>query len=214
MVLVSHFFSSHSLCWCDERCVMSHFLPPLPLSSSLFTSHFHSYRCVCCCCCVGTIYYRQERFELAEYHFKRAIEINPNSSVLRCHLGLVLNAHNRYGPHAHTHQHTPTQLTSFSALSLFCWWAKRCVACCVVCAAVAVLLLPLPCWTIHCRSEKTLESIDLLRQACSKDVKNPQVPLLTLSSPLSCHLLTSPLLPASFPICSCPLHQWLQPMPH
>lgn len=46
---------------------------------------------------IGTIYYRQERFELAEYHFKRAIEINPNSSVLRCHLGLVLNAHNRWG---------------------------------------------------------------------------------------------------------------------
>jgi anaphase-promoting complex subunit 3 len=47
------------------------------------------------CMSVGTIYFRQERFELSEYHFKRAIEINPNSSVLRCHLGLVLNAHNR-----------------------------------------------------------------------------------------------------------------------
>lgn len=44
---------------------------------------------------IGTIYYRQERLELAEYHFKKAIEINPNSSVLICYLGMVLNAYNR-----------------------------------------------------------------------------------------------------------------------
>jgi hypothetical protein len=43
----------------------------------------------------GTIYLRQERIELAEYHFKRAIAINPSSSVLQTYLGMVLNAYDR-----------------------------------------------------------------------------------------------------------------------
>lgn len=44
----------------------------------------------------GTIYLRQERIELAEYHFKRAIAINPTSSVLQTYLGMVLSAYDRY----------------------------------------------------------------------------------------------------------------------
>lgn len=36
---------------------------------------------------LGTIFFRQERFELSEYHFRRAIQINPSSSVLHCYLG-------------------------------------------------------------------------------------------------------------------------------
>jgi len=36
---------------------------------------------------LGTIYYRQEKFELAEYHFRKALSINPVSSVLHCYLG-------------------------------------------------------------------------------------------------------------------------------
>ena len=47
----------------------------------------------------GTIYLRQERIELAEYHFKRAIAINPTSSVLQTYLGMVLNAYDRWGQH-------------------------------------------------------------------------------------------------------------------
>jgi anaphase-promoting complex subunit 3 len=35
---------------------------------------------------------RQERFDVSEYHFRRAIKINPRSSVLRCYLGMVLHA--------------------------------------------------------------------------------------------------------------------------
>ena len=46
---------------------------------------------------VGTIYLRQERIELAEYHFKRAVAINPTSSVLQTYLGMVLNAYDRFG---------------------------------------------------------------------------------------------------------------------
>lgn len=37
---------------------------------------------------MGAIYHRQEKYELAEYHFQRAVDINPQSSVLRCNLGM------------------------------------------------------------------------------------------------------------------------------
>ena len=40
---------------------------------------------------LGHVYQRQEEFEMAEYHFKRALEINPHSSVLHCWLGIVLD---------------------------------------------------------------------------------------------------------------------------
>lgn len=41
---------------------------------------------------LGAIYYRQERFELSEYHFRKAFAINPSSSVLSCYLAMVLHA--------------------------------------------------------------------------------------------------------------------------
>lgn len=41
---------------------------------------------------LGAIYYRQEKYDLAEYHFKKAISINPQSSVLLCHLGMAQHA--------------------------------------------------------------------------------------------------------------------------
>jgi anaphase-promoting complex subunit 3 len=37
---------------------------------------------------LGAIYHRQEKFDLAEYHFQRAVSIHPTSSVLRCNLGI------------------------------------------------------------------------------------------------------------------------------
>jgi anaphase-promoting complex subunit 3 len=37
---------------------------------------------------LGAIYHRQEKYDLAEYHFHRAVGINPQSSVLRCNLGM------------------------------------------------------------------------------------------------------------------------------
>jgi anaphase-promoting complex subunit 3 len=37
---------------------------------------------------LGAIYHRQEKYDLAEYHFERAASINPQSSVLRCNLGV------------------------------------------------------------------------------------------------------------------------------
>ncbi|PSN43924.1 Cell division cycle protein 27 [Blattella germanica] len=41
---------------------------------------------------IGTIYSKQERYLLAELHFKRALNINTQSSVLMCHIGVVQHA--------------------------------------------------------------------------------------------------------------------------
>ena len=41
---------------------------------------------------LGTIYYRQEKYDLAEFHFRKALSINNSSSVLKCFLGMVLQA--------------------------------------------------------------------------------------------------------------------------
>ena len=38
---------------------------------------------------IGMIYYKQEKFSLAELHFRKALSINPQSSVLMCHVGAV-----------------------------------------------------------------------------------------------------------------------------
>lgn len=38
---------------------------------------------------LGMIYYKKEKFTLAETHFKKALAINPQSAVLLCHIGLV-----------------------------------------------------------------------------------------------------------------------------
>ena len=37
---------------------------------------------------IGTIYSKQERYQLAEANFKRALDINGNSSVLMCHIAV------------------------------------------------------------------------------------------------------------------------------
>jgi tetratricopeptide (TPR) repeat protein len=44
---------------------------------------------------LGSIYFRQEKHEMAELHFRRAIAVNPISSVLRCYLSMVLHAQNK-----------------------------------------------------------------------------------------------------------------------
>ena len=40
---------------------------------------------------VGQIYFRQEKYEMAEYHFRRSLLINQRSSVLRCYVGVALH---------------------------------------------------------------------------------------------------------------------------
>ena len=41
------------------------------------------------------IYYRQEKYALAEYHFQRALSMDPGSSVLHCYLGMTYHANKR-----------------------------------------------------------------------------------------------------------------------
>lgn len=41
---------------------------------------------------LGSVYYRQEKYEAAEYHFRRALQVNGESSVLKCYLAMVLHA--------------------------------------------------------------------------------------------------------------------------
>ena len=45
---------------------------------------------------LGSIYFRQEKHEMAELHFRRAISVNPVSSVLKCYLSMVLHAQGTY----------------------------------------------------------------------------------------------------------------------
>jgi anaphase-promoting complex subunit 3 len=44
---------------------------------------------------LGAIYHRQEKYDVAEYHFAKAVSINPSSSVLRCNLGIAQNANGK-----------------------------------------------------------------------------------------------------------------------
>ncbi|XP_068082472.1 cell division cycle protein 27 homolog isoform X2 [Anabrus simplex] len=41
---------------------------------------------------IGTIFSKQERYLLAELHYRRALSIHPHSSVLMCHVGVVQHA--------------------------------------------------------------------------------------------------------------------------
>lgn len=41
---------------------------------------------------LGTIFSKQEQYSLAELHFKRALQINPQNSALMCHIGVVQHA--------------------------------------------------------------------------------------------------------------------------
>lgn len=45
---------------------------------------------------LGTLYMRQQKYELAELHFRRALALNPTSSVLLCYLGMVLQEDGRF----------------------------------------------------------------------------------------------------------------------
>lgn len=41
---------------------------------------------------LGNVYFRQEEYDAARYHFLKALEINGGNSVLRCYLGMVMEA--------------------------------------------------------------------------------------------------------------------------
>lgn len=41
---------------------------------------------------LGMVYFRQEKFEFSEHHFRVAFQINPHSSVIMSYLGAALHA--------------------------------------------------------------------------------------------------------------------------
>lgn len=41
---------------------------------------------------LGMVYLRQEKYEFAEHHFRKAFLINEQSSVLMCYLGMALHS--------------------------------------------------------------------------------------------------------------------------
>jgi len=52
----------------------------------------HHHHCVNVCMCrygIGMVYYKQEKFVLAEFHFKKALTINPYNSTLLCTIAVV-----------------------------------------------------------------------------------------------------------------------------
>lgn len=44
---------------------------------------------------LGNVYFRQEKFDFAEHHFRKALAINPGSSPLYCYLGMSLHANGK-----------------------------------------------------------------------------------------------------------------------
>lgn len=42
---------------------------------------------------IGAIYQKQERYELAEMHYKRALRINHSSALIMCHIAVVSISH-------------------------------------------------------------------------------------------------------------------------
>ena len=44
---------------------------------------------------LGNIYYRQEKYDFAEHHLRKALAINPCSSPLFCYLGMALHANQK-----------------------------------------------------------------------------------------------------------------------
>lgn len=53
---------------------------------------------------LGSIYKRQERYELAEFHLRKALQINAASGKLHCHLGMVLHAQNTHAKNEEAYQ--------------------------------------------------------------------------------------------------------------
>ena len=43
---------------------------------------------------IGQIYYRQEKYDMAIFNFKHALDINPRSAVLKCYLGMAYHKQN------------------------------------------------------------------------------------------------------------------------
>lgn len=88
-----HFAYAHTLCG-HEHVAMEQFEEGVTCYRAalrLDSRHYNAWYGL------GSIYLRQEKPELAEYHFRRALQIHERSSVLRCYLGVALHALKRNG---------------------------------------------------------------------------------------------------------------------
>ena len=64
----------------------------ITLMNPLSTKHSNIaflYKCLLSRYGIGMVYYKQEKFQLAETHYKRALSISPKNSVLLCNLAVV-----------------------------------------------------------------------------------------------------------------------------
>jgi anaphase-promoting complex subunit 3 len=85
--LDSHFTYAHTLCG-HEHVAMEDFEEGLTCYRNAIRMdprHYNAWYGL------GTIYFRQEKYKLAEFHFRRALHINSRSSVLHCYLGMALH---------------------------------------------------------------------------------------------------------------------------
>ncbi len=69
---------------------------------------------------MGQIYFRQEKYEMAEYHFRRSLLINQRSSVLRCYVGVALHKIGRAADALEQLQVHPISWLFFSSLYFIC----------------------------------------------------------------------------------------------
>ncbi|KAH8963977.1 hypothetical protein BDL97_04G039700 [Sphagnum fallax] len=91
--LDSHFTYAHTLCG-HEHVAMEDFEEGLTCYRNAIRMdprHYNAWYGL------GTIYFRQEKYKLAEFHFRRALHINSRSSVLHCYLGMALHTLKKNG---------------------------------------------------------------------------------------------------------------------
>lgn len=114
---------------------------------------------------LGTIYFRQEKFELAECHFRRALSINPASSVLHCYLGRFLHnllfVFTQYNIFSQSFAPINMLLLSLYVMNVF----------------FSRILFCVTGMALHAQNNtiKTTEALDVLTRAAEKDPSNPQV---------------------------------------
>lgn len=65
---------------------------------------------------MGMVYYKQEKYKLAEIHFSRALSINRSNAVLCCHIGIVSNPRHTWHAAFHMLTHSLVRVSRFSRL--------------------------------------------------------------------------------------------------
>lgn len=145
---------------------------------------------LCCRYGLGMIYYKQEKFSLAEMHFQKALDINPQSSVLLCHIGVVSTWHltglgrRVWGRDEVRRIFLPVRklAQAWSRTGQILFWRSRLLVNTVkrVCLCLADELLFFPFWNcslfvcqVQHALKKSEKALDTLNKAINIDPKNP-----------------------------------------